>query len=99
MGDMVEVHSLSDLLGRSTEPEWGLARRVYAAALDVDPGEVDDTDGGYGDVAHLLAEDNWELCEALARALRLPDDAEWWQIMQRIDEWRSALGIQEGDTA
>lgn len=81
-----------------TEHRYSIERRVYAAAHDIEPSQVAETDGSFGDVSRLLAEDHWELTEALARALGMaaPDEVELWQILEEIDRLRSALGIQEG---
>lgn len=73
----------------TVEVEWTLARRVYAAAHDMEPRQVDATDGSYVEVAELLAKDDWDRSEILARALGLPDDTEWGEILAQIERLRA----------
>lgn len=65
---------------------WGLAKCVYAAAHDIDPGQVDTPDGGYGRICALINADWNDTLEPLARAVGLPDDAEYEyaEILERI---------------
>ena len=66
--------------------KYGLARCVYAAAHDIEPWTVDETDGGYGDVCELIAEDWNSTLEPLALALGMPDDSDYAQILKRVAE-------------
>jgi hypothetical protein len=54
---------------------WGLPRLVYAAAHGCEPWDVDDFDGGYGDVRQLLADDEAELLGVLTEAAGLPGES------------------------
>ncbi len=64
--------------------KYGLAKCVYAAAHDIEPWTVDETDGGYTDVCELIAEDWNATLEPLALALGMPDDSDYAAILQRV---------------
>jgi hypothetical protein len=72
--------------------KYGLAKCVYAAAHDVDPWTVDETDGGYGDITALIAEDWNATTEPLALAVGLPDDSEYAEILARVSALQAAYG-------
>lgn len=85
-GECAEAHRptpLNPALAERLE-KYGLARCVYAAAHDSDPWSVDETDGGYGDVRDLIAEDWNVTLEPLALALGMPDDSDYAVILQRV---------------
>lgn len=72
---------------------YGLAKCVYAAAHDIDPWEVEETDGGYQDVHQLCFDEESDMVEILAKAAGLPDDAEYAHVL----EWITARSGGEGD--
>lgn len=63
---------------------WGLPRLVYAAAHDCEPWDVDNTDGGYADVAHLLAEEEAAILAPLVQAAGLSDEAGFVDVLEWI---------------
>jgi hypothetical protein len=76
---------------------YGLAKCVYAAAHDIEPREVDDTDGGYDDVRHYVFVDWCQTLEPLALALGLADDADYPDILEAINELKQVAVGSSGD--
>jgi hypothetical protein len=58
-------------------PGHSLVKRIIAIAADVDPSQVDPTDGSYEQITGLLSDDAWQVTVELADALGLEGD---WQV-------------------
>lgn len=72
---------------------WGVARCAYAAAHDIEPHEVDTTDGSYADMSMVITEDYWEMLEVLAKAAGLPEDADFADILEWINARKAGPGV------
>jgi hypothetical protein len=99
---VIDLADLTDVMRRQAQDEpvakplnpvlaeklhkYGLAKCVYAAAHDIEPWTVDETDGGYADVCELIAEDWNATLEPLALALGMSDDSDYAAIVQRVAE-------------
>jgi hypothetical protein len=80
----------------SLRGRWGVARCAYAAAHDIEPHEVDTTDGSYADLSMVITEDYWEMLEVLSKAAGLPDDSDFADILEWISA-RASGSSESGD--